>query len=136
MDCGYNYTPLGQLKVYNRTIRQARLLSADSQAVLLFILDRTIGWRKVWEAISFLEFQNGIFRRRGGERVLVAPGAGLSTNRAKRAIAALRLCGAIEVMSVRSKQHYRIVPEWHHCDLTGVRSRTWELNETDYVYDD
>jgi DNA-binding transcriptional ArsR family regulator len=43
-------------------------LSGNEISVLMFVLDRTLGWGKDWEAISKSHFETGFLDRKTGER--------------------------------------------------------------------
>jgi len=128
----HTHTERGQLKLYSRTVRNSNALPVTQGLVLLFILDRTIGWQKVFETISVGEFARGSFRRKSGRRFKIAPGTGLSSKEVVAAISDLREIGAIEVSNVGSKTAYRVAEDWCHPDLQ--HAGMWRLNESDYVY--
>ena len=131
---GIRYTERAQLKIYNRVVPSYFSLGEDERTVLLFILQRTVGWRRAWELISPKEFQNGAFRRKFGKRTLVIRGTGLPTDRVAQAIRALSKIGAIEVCEIGTKTAYRIVEDWCHADLEGFG--IWGPNDNDYLYDE
>ena len=128
--CGYRYTEVGELKIYTRTVRSALCLSELERVVLLFILDRTIGWHKVWDTISSAQFVSGVIRR-GGQRV--ASGTRLTTSQINEALSCLRESEAIELDRSRGKVAFKINEYWCHPDLRDCGM--WELHENDYDYD-
>ena len=135
MDRGYKYTKLGQLKLYNRIVRSSFSLPDAERSVLLFILDRTVGWQKAAETISNKEFERGVYRRKGGQSRLVTQGTGLSPEQINRAVAALCELRAIEVDHIASKSIYGIEAKWCHPELEikGM-SKIWSVGEGDFIY--
>lgn len=132
---GVTYTERGQLKMYNRVVPSSFSLPQAERSVLLFILQRTVGWRKVWEAISIKQLVGGVFRRSGGKRHAIVRGTGLPTHEVSRAIAILREIGAVETEEHGPRTIYRIVPEWIHPDLLGGTAYAiWQITESDYIY--
>ncbi|MGE0773950.1 MAG: hypothetical protein AB7L36_02785 [Sphingomonadaceae bacterium] len=99
--------------------------------MLLFILDRTIGWHKVWKIISLSHFVDGVPDRLGGAGRFMVRGTGLTPAGVNRAIDSLSKMGAIEVQGEWPRMGYRINELWKHPDLREM----WELNESDYIYD-
>lgn len=137
MQIGHKYTEIGQLKIYNRIVRNSFLLPYEQQVTLLFVLDRTVGWKKSHSSISISEFEHGVFREKSNSRTLIVPGTGLPPERVTLALGALKGSGAIEVDQVKSNTWYGINEEWHHPDFSPASSwQPWTLNESDYVYDD
>lgn len=132
--CGYKFTELGELKIYNRTIRSALCLSGPEQVVLLFILDRTIGWRKLWETISPSQFVNGVIRRKRGRDIFVGSGTHLTSDQLNEALMRLRERGAIEIERRGGKVAYKINEYWCHPDLEELGM--WEITEGDYDYEE
>jgi hypothetical protein len=131
----YKYTERGYLKIYNRVVRNALSLGATERVVLLFILDRTAGWRKVTEEISDEEFLGGVFRGLRGQKHVIVRGTGLEASELSEAITNLQQMGAIAVDRVGSKSLYRIEEGWCHPEITRERRwRPWEFNEADYHY--
>jgi hypothetical protein len=129
---GIGYTQLGQLKIYSRTVRSAICLPEAERAVLLFILDRTIGWQRQWETITVAQFVRGVRRRWDGRRVTVAQGTRLDPAQIQAALQNLEELSAIEVERNGAAAEYKISEDWCHTDLRG--SRMWELTENDLVH--
>ena len=133
----HRYTELGQLKIYQRTLNSAFSLSDEERLVLLFILERTVRWKREWAYISEKEFSNGVFRRREGTRRIVVRGTGLPADALDRAIASLRQMGAIEMATNAAGAGYRIKENWRHPELISMGPlNLWDLNEGDYNYDE
>ena len=131
----YSHNNLGQLKIYQRTVNSAFSLGDEERLVLLFVLERTIRWGRVWERISESEFFNGVFRRRNGQRMMVVRGTRVSAAALDRAIASLRQMEAIETHTTPSGTSYRINESWRHPELLTMGNLDlWDLNESDYVY--
>ena len=133
-DCGYRYSERGQLKIHSRVNRCSLFLSEEERLVLLFILDRTIGWRKVWATISCSQFVNGVIRRSGEGAIRVASGTRLTPSQVDGALTRLLEGGAIEIERFAGKVAYKINEYWCHPSLQEVGM--WELNESDYDYDE
>jgi hypothetical protein len=132
---GYSYNFRGQLKIYQRMVRSSFSLADHERSVLLFVLDRTIGWRRLSTRISMSEFYNGVFRGTGPSRTLVVRGTGLTAEQLTLAIARLVELGAIETQSTPPHVIYRIKEAWIHPELPGAGPLSlWEVNESDYVY--
>lgn len=130
--CNYKYTMLGQLKIYNRTNRGSFSLPDIDRIVLMFILDRTVGWRKVWERISPSEFINGVKRRRSGRVILMVNGTNLTPDQLDGAIAGLQERGAIKILNINGIKFYKVSEDWSPTALEA--SGMWELGEGDYDY--
>ena len=130
--CNYEYTTLGQLKIYNRTNRNSFSLPDTERIILMFILDRTVGWRKVWEKISPSEFVSGVKRRRGQRIIVIVNGTHVTPDQLNEALIGLEERGAIEILHIRGKTFYKISDEWSPSELEG--SGMWELGEGDYDY--
>ena len=130
--CGYRYTELGELKIYTRTNRNSFCLPEPQRRVLLFILDRTIGWHKVWKIISPSHFIRGVSNRLGSAGRFVIRGTGLTSEQVNQAVENLRKLGAIEVQGDPSRMSFRINELWSHPDLTEM----WQLGEGDYEYEE
>lgn len=130
---GVTYTKIGQLKMYNRVVPSSLSLPPEERSVLLFILQRTVGWGKMWEAISPVQFERGVFRRSGGKRHVIVRGTGLPYAQVSQAIAILRAMGAADTEEYGSRTVYRIIPEWLHSDLREGAA-IWEVNEADIMY--
>lgn len=133
---GYTYGLSGQLKFYNRVIRSIFLLSEEERLVLLFVLDRTIGWKKAAARISMNDFQAGVFRRVNKLRTLVAPGTGLEPEQIMQAITNLVERGALQMESYNREVWYGIDEDWCHSVIRGSKFEPWRLVESDYVYDE
>jgi len=131
--CGYKYMELGQLKLCTRTVRNSFCLPRAEQVVLLFILDRTVGWNKVEEKISTSQFVNGVIRRKRGHDILMAGGTRLTVDEVNEALTRLKERGAIETTSCEGKVAYSVNEDWCHPDLRELGM--WELNESDYDYE-
>lgn len=127
--CGYTYTVLGELKIYSRTIRSAMCLPEEERLVLLFILDRTVGWHRVWETISPSQFADGVSRR----GLVVGRGTGLRSAEVDDALQHLQTLGAIRVERHGRAIAYKVDEYWLHPDLQGYGM--WELNEGDFEYE-
>lgn len=69
------------------------LMSASEWSVFCFIYDRTWGWSKVWDRISYSQFTNGIVDSNG---VWWHRGTGLSRSSVLRALKSLEAQGLIE----------------------------------------
>lgn len=132
--CNYKYTTLGELKIYGRTIRSSFSLPDVERNVMLFVLDRTVGWHNVWEFISPSEFVNGVRRRKSGNVRVVVAGTALTLEQLDEALASLKERGAIEIDRIGDKVVYKVNEDWSHPDLQGPPM--WELNEADYDYFD
>ena len=128
LSVGYRFTERGQLKIYNRIVSSSFSLPDHERLVLLFILDRTVRWRKVFAFISMPEFQNGVFRRR---RVVVR-GTGLAPELIEQALENLERTGAIDSIRTMSGMAYCINETWCDRDLL----ERWEINDDDLVRDD
>jgi len=128
--CNYRYTTLGQLKISTRTNRNAFCLPHAERLVLMFILDRTIGWHNVWATISLRQFVKGAFRRKNGRDCLLVRGTGLTFNEVEMALTRLRERDAIEIERFGRRIAYKINELWCHPDLT--RLKMWEINNSDY----
>lgn len=132
---GIMYSERGQLKIYNRIVPSSLALPEAERLVLLFILQRTVGWRKAWEVIAPKEFENGAFRRIAGQKVMIVPGTGLRTEQVIQAVEALKTMGAVEAYYYRARNAYRVVEDWCHPALPPHGDRAvWTVRETDYVY--
>lgn len=133
----HSYSERGQLKIYQRTLNSAFSLSNNERLVLLFILERTVRWKRAWEYISEREFSNGVFRRQEGARRIVVRGTRLSAEAVDRAIASLRQMGAIETDTNPAGKGYRINENWRHPELISMgHLNLWDLSEGDYEYDE
>lgn len=67
-------------------------IRASHRTVLAFIFDRTIGWDKFYERITYEQFQNGVF---DGQGYQVAPGTRLSRRTIARCLADLMEWGIL-----------------------------------------
>lgn len=132
--CGYKYTELAELKICTRTNRNSFCLPEAERLVLMFILDRTIGWHRVWEFISNRQFVDGVSRRRRGRDVLVIRGTGLMSGQVDEALTCLLERNAIAIGQFGRKMAYKVNEHWCHPDLED--QRMWEVNESDYRYAD
>ena len=130
--CGYKYSELGELKIYTRIVRSSLFLLEEERVVLLFILDRTIGWHKVWNTNSSGQFVGGVKRRRKGKRVVVASGTHLTSDQVNGALMRLLEREAIEIERFGKKVAYKINEYWCHPDLQELGM--WEVNESDFDY--
>lgn len=133
MWCGYNYTTLGELRIYSRIVRSSMCLPENERLVLLFILDRTVGWHRVWETISLSQFANGVNRHRGGSRVVVSRGTRLSPSEVTEALERLESLGAITADHWGPELAFKINENWLHPDLRSLGM--WELSEEDFDYE-
>lgn len=62
----------------------AQYLSPAETMIVLFVLDRTMGWGKEWEVITCQQMQDGIYHQReDGTMMEVTGGIGLSSDRAQ-----------------------------------------------------
>ena len=133
-NCGYKYRPLAELKIYSRIVCSSLFLREDERVVLLFILDRTIGWHNVWETISTTQFANGVITRRRGCDVVAGSGTALTSDQVNAALTRLERRGAIEAETFRGKVAYKIEEHWCHPDLEELGM--WELNDSDFDYEE
>lgn len=130
-----SFDPFGLYKISSRSVRNSLSLSRDERDVFLFILDRTIGWKKVWECFPMREFVHGVYRGRPGRRRLVTASVDLRPEAIAAALAALKSVGAIEPAELAPDTCYRIVEDWTHPNLLGRgRNAMWEVNEADRDY--
>ncbi len=132
--CKYGYNQLGQLKIYTRTVRSALCLPEPERVVLLFILDRTIGWRKVWDSITSGQLVSGVMRRKEGRAVVVTSGTRLTASQINETLERLLERKAIEIERFGDRADYKINENWCHPDLRGLGM--WELNDSDYDPDE
>lgn len=133
-NCGYKYSKLGELKIYNRVCRSLLFLSEEERLVLLFILDRTIGWHKVWSTISSAQFVGGVVSRRGKRAIVRAKGTRLTSDQVEEALTRLRDRGAINIDRFGAKVAYKINEYWSHPGLDA--SGMWRVEESDFEYDE
>jgi hypothetical protein len=130
VSCGFTYTTLGELKIYSRTVRSSMCLPERDRALLLFILDRTVGWHRPSEIITPSQFASGVRRRRHGSMVVFARGTGLTPAQVDEGIERLQRLGAIELEHYETQVAYKINPDWCHPDIQG--SGMWELQDDDF----
>jgi DNA-binding transcriptional ArsR family regulator len=130
VSCGYIYTTLGELKIYSRTVRSSMCLPDRERALLLFILDRTIGWHRPLKFITLSEFSSGVRRRKLGREVVFARGTGLPPAQVVEGLEWLQRLGAIELEHYGPKVAYKLNSDWCHPDIEG--SGMWELQEGDF----
>jgi len=128
--CSYRYTTLGQLKISTRTNRNSFFLPDAERRVMMFVLDRTIGWHNVWAPISLRHFVNGVFRRKNGRDLVLIRGTGLTLDEVKEAVARLHEHQAIEIEQLGRRTIYKINEFWSHPDLRSLHM--WEINGGDY----
>ena len=119
---------LGRLKVVTRFLRYGQSLAPEVLKVLLFILDRTVGWNKAMVAISRRDFMNGTRSRRRNE--LSCLPIGLSMDVVNEAIALLVEVGAIRANTIRASTYYSLNYDW---EVPGLMPM-WEVDEDDYCY--
>ena len=132
---GITYSERAQLKIYSRVIPSCFSLSEYERLVLLFILQRTVGWRKAWEVIAPREFEVGAFRRKAGQKIMIVRGTGLAPGRVIQAVQSLRTMGAIETHEYPSRTAYRVIEDWCHPDLPQEGDYApWRVNEVEYRY--
>lgn len=123
----YAFNDKGYRKMYGRTVRSAAALPPNERAVLLFVLQLTLGWNKVWARIAPQDFQRGVWRRIHGRRLASAPGLGLSAEEIGAAIAGLVECGAL--LSAHFDM-YALNENWMHPAVIPM----WSLDDSDYIY--
>jgi hypothetical protein len=128
----YTYDRVGELKIYTRIVRSVMCLTEQERLVLLFILDRTIGWHRVWETISEQEFIGGVFRRRGGHKLTVVRGTGLSRSQLRGALVSLQHLDAITLGRLGSRTEYKINEYWCHPDVR--QCAMWNVGEGNFEY--
>lgn len=130
----HNYNILGKLKVYSRTVRNAMCLPDRERGLLLFILDRTLGWGRTSEIISTRQFIGGVSRPRGGRKIVFGMGTGLSAADVHDGLQHLQRLGAIRAVRQGNAVEYEVVEDWSHPNLDG--SGMWGLNDADYDYEE
>lgn len=128
----YTYDRLGELKIYTRVVRSVICLTEQERLVLLFILDRTIGWHRVWAFISEREFIGGVFRRRGGRKLTVARGTGLTRSQLSGALESLQQLDAIQLGRLGNRTEYKINEYWCHPDV--LEFEMWNVGEGNFKY--
>lgn len=134
-DFGIRYSQRAQLKIYNRIVPSCLALPERERLVLLFVLQRTVGWRKAWDLIYAKEFEIGAFRKNAGKKSMIVPGTGLPPDQVTQAIASLQAMGAVEAHGYGSRTAYRIVEDWCHPELPqGSNYEIWKVNESEYIY--
>ena len=134
-DCIHVFTTLGQLKIYQRIVRSSLSMAEPERRVLLFILDRSIGWNKASEIIATQEFVEGVFRRKKGHRRTIVRGTGLTTQQLREALDNLHEIGAITWADEPRGTRYWIDEDWCHSELRVVGGKfMWEVHENDYRY--
>lgn len=93
-------------------------VSASEQAVLWFIFNRTIHWRKEWEVITYSQFVNGVRKEDG---TLVTCGCGLSRTTVIAALKNLIADGLVLSRPVcrfgQNLVEYRLPDLWEFRDL-------------------
>ena len=137
VDYGIRYNERAQLKIYNRIVASFFCLPEDERLVLLFILQRTVGWGKAWKTISPQDFSTGVFRGDAGQRNVIIGGTGLASDRVTQALRSLQGMGAVEAHELGRQTIYRIIEDWCHPELpTEGRYRIWSVHESEYAYDE